>query len=111
MAKRPQFEEVDVAAVLIEQGERILAVYNPQWMTFTLPMTKRRRWTDPKIPPAHREEEWVDAAARAAAEHLGKTITRLKFRKDIAKFQQSDREGTWKRYHIQVFSMPWGKGD
>ncbi len=110
MAKRQQFEEVDVAAVLIQQGDRFLSVYNPHWMTFSIPMTKRRIWNDPHIPPAHREEEWIDAAARAVAEHLGRTVTRLKLRKDIAKFQQSDRDGVWKHYHIQVFTMPWMKG-
>lgn len=98
-------EKLDVAAVLITQGSKVLLVYNEKWGSFTLPMTKRRVWDDPKIPVAHREESWNTAAARAAAEALGKTVTGLEFLVDIPKYSQGDREGTWKRYHFQLFKL------
>jgi hypothetical protein len=34
----------DVAVTVITRGQQILAVYNPDWGDFTLPMTKRRVW-------------------------------------------------------------------
>ena len=98
-------EELEVAAVLITQGSRVLVVYNAKWGSFSLPMTKRRKWDDPNIPVAHREESWTTAAARAAAESLGRTVTGLEFLADVPRFGQGDRDGAWKRYHFQVFRL------
>jgi hypothetical protein len=109
MANGPGFPQVEVAVAVITQDTRILAVYNPLWSSFTLPMTKRRTWQDPNIPPAHREEDWADAAARAAAEWLGQTSTAVpQLLAEIREFRQSDREGVWREYTFQVFQIPPG---
>lgn len=50
---------LSVAVTVITRQGRILAVHNPKWNSFTMPMTKLRN-----------EEEWLDAAIRAAAETL-----------------------------------------
>jgi hypothetical protein len=98
---------VDVAVVVLRGEGRVLLVYNPQWSSFTLPMTKRRRWQDPRVPPANREEAWVEAAARAVGECLGTTFTQPPgLLADLAEFHQGDRDGVWKRYHFQVFQLP-----
>jgi hypothetical protein len=104
--------QLDVAVTLLTDGDRILVVWNPNWSVFTLPMTKRRVWQDPAIPPAHREESWLDAAARAAGEWLGCTFTTdPKLIAEFPEYQQSDRDGTWKRYRFQIFRMDLAPGD
>jgi len=106
MSNALPFPCLDVAVCLIRSPHHVLAAYNLQWETFTLPMTKRRRWQDPDVPIRFREEEWVDAAARAAAEWLGRTLRPSPlFLLDVAEYQQSDRAGLWQRYHFQVFSV------
>lgn len=105
MAKKPEFPLLDVAVTLIVQGGRILAVYNPAWGSFTLPMTKRREWYDPKVPKSRHAEDWLDAAARAGAEWLGSTCSPELLFEDNGDYQQSDRDGQWKRYHFQVFRL------
>jgi hypothetical protein len=110
----PEFPEVEVAVALIADGDRILTVYSPEWGSFTLPMTKRRKWDDPKIPPAHREETWIDAAGRAAAESLGRTfigLTELPLDPSAAPYHQSDRDGTWKRYEFKTFKLAVWSGE
>ena len=103
---------LDVAVTLLVRDERILVVWNPKWSVFTRPMTKRRVWQDPAIPPAHREEAWLDAAARAAGEWLGCTFTTApEFKADLPEYQQSDRDGSWKRYRFQIFQMDLAPGD
>lgn len=114
MAGQTNYREVEVAATLITRGQEILAVYNEQWMAFTLPMTKRRTWDDPNIPVAHREEAWIDAAARAAAEWLGRTVTgltELPLPPDTEPYHQSDRTGQWTRYTFQVFRLELDPND
>ena len=108
MAEKGAFPEVEVAVTLIVRDSGILAVYNREWSTFTLPMTKRRHWNDPKMPPeAEREEPWIEAAARAAAEWLAITVTGLApLNADVPHYQQSDRNGVWKRYEFRVFRLP-----
>jgi hypothetical protein len=105
MAKASEFPTVEVAVALIAKGEQILAVYNPRWGSFTLPMTKRREWQDPEVPHARRHEDWVDAAARAGAEWLGRTCEPEFVLDDPGGYQQSDRDGAWRRYHFQVFRV------
>lgn len=102
-----QFPMVDVAVTVIMHGKYFLAVYNRDWGAFTLPMTKRRRYEDPNVEGGIREEEWVHAASRAAAEWTGRTSTSgPKVLLEIAEFRQGDRDGKWKRYHFQVFLLP-----
>jgi len=106
MATSPMIPNVDVAVTLIVHGSHILAVYNPNWDQFTLPMTKRRHWQDPNVPASKRDEQWVDAAARAAAQWLGRTcFPEPEFLYDLAGFEQSDRDGIWKRYDFRVFRV------
>jgi hypothetical protein len=105
MAKKQDFPLLDVAAVIITRGKQVLAVYNPGWGGFTLPMTKRREWRDPKLSKSLRQEDWIDAAARAGAEWLGATCMPEFLFEDAGEFQQSERDGNWKRYHFQVFRI------
>jgi hypothetical protein len=102
------FPCIEVAVAVITQGPKILAVYNPLWSSFTLPMTKRRTWEDPNVPPENKEEEdWLEAAARAAGEWLGQTFTIAPQKLiEIPEWRQSDRDGVWKRYSFQVFQIP-----
>lgn len=108
-----QFPEVDVAVAVLVRDGRILAVYNERWGGFTLPMTKRRETPqDPNVKagPAPKEEVWLSDAARAQAEWLGRTCVLApqdflapKLLLQIPNYQQSDRDGVWKRYSFQVF--------
>ena len=112
MADQPDVPTVDVAVALIRRGEQVLTIFNPRWSSFTLPMTKRRDWQDPRIPPAHRKEGWVDAAARAAGECFGRTFTTdPEFVADLPDWKQGDREGVWKRYNFQVFRISLSEDD
>lgn len=114
MAAKDQFpiENLDVAVTVIERGGLLLAVYNEKWSSFTLPMTKRRQWKDPEVPGVVTDEEWIDAAARAAAEWLGRTSTTdPKHLSDtVPEFHQSDRDGRWKHYRFQVFQVSLEEG-
>jgi len=98
---------VEIATTLVCCGGKILSVYNDRWGAFTLPMSKRRRWQDPRTKEeAERVEDWDDAAVRVAAEWLGHTLTdKPRLLTDLAEFQQSDRDERWKRYHVQVFQV------
>lgn len=101
-----EFAVLDVAVTVIKSGKDILAVYNPNWDSFTLPMTKRRHWEDADAKSSRWYEEWIDAAARAAAQWLGQTTRgELAFLLDLANLRQGDRDGTWKRYHFRVFAL------
>jgi hypothetical protein len=105
MAEKTDFPQLDVAVTLITWGERVLAVYNSRWGSFTLPMTKRRDWHDPNVAQSHHGEDWLDAAARAGAEWLGRTCEPKPVLDELGEYQQSDRDGTWKRYHFRVFRV------
>lgn len=98
---------LDVVVTLITHGDQILAVYNDKWSSFTLPTTKRRSWEDSNAAKGSvREEEWEDAAVRAAAEWLrGTTTAKPVPAGDLPEFQQSDRDGKWKRYHLKAFIL------
>ena len=104
------FPLVEVAVALITSGGRVMTIYNPRWGAFSLPMTKRRDWADPSLANGHRQDAWSEAGARAAAETLGTTFRSQSFAQpiyEIAEFQQSDSDGKWKRYHFQVFHVPF----
>ena len=107
MSTTPGLLEIDVAVMLIARGDKLLAVYNEPWMSFTLPMTKRRLWQDPDSGPVGRREDWADAAARAAAQWLGRTLAPAPSTPllDLPRYEQSDCDGVWTRYHFQVFGM------
>jgi hypothetical protein len=105
MAHQPDFPVVEVAAVAITRGPKILALYNHQWGAFTLPMSERRAWHDPNVPRADHVEEWLEAAARASAEILGRTCTPVFLLDNQGEYQKSGRDGQWKRYHFQIFHV------
>jgi hypothetical protein len=98
---------LDIAAVVVRRGDSVLTVWNDSWGAFTLPMSKRRLLKDPEAREgSERLEDWKEAAVRAAAEALGRTIVKEpELILDMSEFQQSDRDGTWKRYHIQAFEL------
>jgi hypothetical protein len=99
---------VEAVATVLADGPRILAVFNPRWGGFTLPMSKRKQFRDSSISPAIRQEEWPTAAARVAAEILGRSFIPADFPQplcEIKDFEQSDADGVWKLYTIQVFGL------
>ncbi|MDA1043946.1 MAG: hypothetical protein O3C57_01855 [Verrucomicrobia bacterium] len=102
---------VDVVVSLIMAEGRILLVFNPKWGSFTVPTTKRRLWEDPNAAKgAIREEPWDLAATRATAEVLGCTLTvAARELGELPEFQQSDRDGVWKRYRLQAFLYTFAK--
>ena len=102
------FQTVEVAATVIAAGGSILAVYNPRWGSFTLPMTKRKKWQDPNLPLGVREEDWRVSAARAGAEVLGRTLSPKALPNhllDIQEYRQSGEDGIWKIYQLHVFGL------
>ena len=106
----PPFPEVRLAAVAITRGPEFLTVFNPKWCAFTLPMTKRRVWTDPEVPAADHEEDPLHAALCAVAEVLARPFAPFEFPGpvelvELQPFQQSDRDGVWKLYRFDVFRM------
>jgi len=111
MADNAGYPVSEVAVTLIEQGGRILAVYNEPRAWFSLPMTKRRRWYDPSAPAGSeeripKEEEWIDAAVRAVAEWLGTTSsTEPKSLGEITGRSQGDLDGTWKLYAFHAYQV------
>lgn len=98
---------LDIAAVLVMCHGRILMGFNAQWGAFTLPMSKRRSWEDATTAKGKvREEKWEDTATRAAAEWLGRTLVVTPDPLgEIGEFQQSDRDGKWKRYHLRAYRL------
>ena len=70
MPTEEEYEDVEVAVVVIECGDRVLTVRNPRWEAFTLPMTKVREEED-----EDKETANYKGAERAAAECLGRTVT------------------------------------
>lgn len=99
------FPQTEVAVALIIRRDLLLTIFNPRWGSFTLPMTKPRRWADPSATRV-REEPWIDAAARAAAECLGRTLTEeLRLKLDLTQYWQGDATGEVKQYHHQLFEI------
>ena len=99
---------IEIAAVVIACQGRILAVHNARWGSFTIPMTKRRRWQDPAVLSGVREEEWSITATRAVAEVLGRTLPKEELRKSLSQvrqYKQSDIDGIWKLYDIEIFQF------
>ena len=98
------YPRVEVAAALIRRGDRILMVYNENWKALTLPITKRRQWVNPDNQNDMHDEDWADAAGRAAWEVLNKTV---RFDSmplhEIVDLEYGGRTGEWKRYHLKIF--------
>ena len=100
--------KVDVAVAMIACGEKILAVHNPKWGAFSLPMTKRRKWRGPPVRPGAKDEEWQMAASRAAAEVLGRTLAPEELPQpldQVFEYRQNDADGIWKFYNLHIFKM------
>jgi hypothetical protein len=100
--------KVDVAVAMIACGKKILAIYNPKWGAFSIPMTRRRKWRDPAMRLGPKDEEWRLAASRAAAEVLGRTLAPGELPAplhEILEYRQNDADGIWKLYNLHVFKM------
>jgi hypothetical protein len=103
-----QIENVEVVATLLTQGRKILAVFNPRWGAFTFPMSKRKFFKDSDVSEAATPEKLDRAAARVAAEVLGRSFPPDDFPTpsvEIKDFEQSDADGAWKLYTIHVFTL------
>jgi ADP-ribose pyrophosphatase YjhB (NUDIX family) len=110
MSKCPPVPALDVAVALLRFGDKILLVHNPVWGAFSLPMTKRRERADPSIRDSKTSESWSDAAVRAAAEALGRTLVMQPTEVlDLPDYEMSDRDDVWKRYHYKVFEFRFEK--
>lgn len=99
---------VEAVATVLADGPKILAVFNPRWGGFTLPMSKRKQFRDSSVSAVTRTEEWACAAARVAAVVLGRSFMMDEFPRplcEIKDFEQSDADGVWKLYTIQVFGQ------
>ncbi len=99
---------VEAVATVLANGRKLLAVFNPRWGGFTLPMSKRKQFRDRSVCEAARAEEWPTAAARVAAEVLGRSFAPADFPRaltEIKDFEQSDADGIWKLYSIRVFGL------
>ena len=99
---------VEAVATVIAQGSKILAVFNPRWGGFTLPISKRKTFRDSVMDSPAKPEDWPKSAARVAAEVLGRSfgpgeLPRLLC--EIKDYEQSDADGVWKLYTIQVFGL------
>ncbi|MGO8697047.1 MAG: hypothetical protein ACLQVY_04945 [Limisphaerales bacterium] len=108
-----QIESVEVVATLLVQGKKILAVFNPRWGAFTFPMSRRKFFKDSDVSEAATPEKLDRAAARVAAEALGRSFPPDDFPTllvEIKNFEQSDADGIWKLYTIHVFSLKVSEG-
>src|SRR5687767_9862996 len=97
---------VEVAAVLVRSGGRILAEYNTRWKAFALPMARLEARTGsglavPELP--------LDAAVRAAVTALGRPLPPDGLPRPVAlaepaqPYQRSAADGRFKRYGYHPF--------
>jgi hypothetical protein len=108
-----QIESVEVVATLLVQGKKMLAVFNPRWGAFTFPMSRRKFFRDSDVSEAATPEKLDRAAARVAAEVLGRSFPPNDFPTpfvEIKNFEQSDADGIWKLYTIHVFTLKLSEG-
>lgn len=104
----PKIESVEVIATLLVRGPKFLAIFNPRWGAFTFPMSRRKQFLDPTVSQAATPEKLERAAARVAAEVLGRSFAPEEFPRPLCKikeFEQSDADGVWKLYRIHVFGL------
>ena len=108
-----QIPNVEVVATLLLQGDKLLSIFNPRWGAFTFPMSKRKFFKDAVVSEAATPEKLNRAAARVAAEVLGRSFTPEEFPSplmEIKDFEQSDADGIWKLYTIHVFTLKLSEG-
>ena len=108
-----QIENVEVVATLLVQGKKILAVFNPRWGAFSFPMSRRKFFKDSGVSEAVMPEKLERAAARVAAEVLGRSFAPDDFPApliEIKDFEQSDADGLWKLYTLHVFTLKVSEG-
>ena len=108
-----QIPSVEVVATLMLQGDKLLSVFNPRWGAFTFPMSKRKFFKDAVVSEAATPEKLNRAAARVAAEVLGRSFLPDEFPSpllEIKDFEQSDVDGIWKLYTIHVFTLKLSEG-
>lgn len=105
--------KVFVSVVVLMCRDRMLAVYNPTWGAFTLPMTKLRK-----------NETWLPAAIRAASECTGRRFHSVSLPKNTGvvsvadavwapprglirtgEYRQSGRDQVEKMYLFHVFGL------
>jgi hypothetical protein len=111
--KSKQIENVEVVATLMRQGPKILSVFNPRWGAFTFPMSRRKFFKDSTVSEAIMPENLDRAAARVAAEIMGRSFPPEEFPKpllDIKGYEQSDADGVWKLYEFHVFTLKLSEG-
>jgi len=106
----PEIPTPSVAVVLIadEETNKILTVFNRRWASFTLPMTKQKKWMDPAVSSGRRVEKLEITATRAAAEVLGKAFPSTALPVPLLKeldCRQSDADGVWKIYALHIFGL------
>jgi hypothetical protein len=109
----PQIESVEVVATLLVREPKFLAVFNPRWGAFTFPMSRRKQFLDPTVSLAATPEKLERAAARVAAEVLGRSFSPEEFPRPLCKikeFEQSDADGVWKLYQVHVFGLTLAEG-
>jgi hypothetical protein len=103
-----QIPSVEVVATLMMQGDKILSIFNPRWGAFTFPMSKRKFFKDAVMSEAATPEKLNRAAARVAAEVLGRSFEPNEFPApllEIKDYEQSDADGLWKLYTIHIFTL------
>jgi len=108
-----QILKVEVVTTLLVQGQKFLCVFNPKWGAFTFPMSKRKFFQDSAISAAPNPEKLDRAAARVAAEVLGRSFPPGEFPTpltDIKGFEQSDADGVWKLYEFHLFTLKVSEG-
>ena len=108
-----QIPNVEVVATLLLQSDKLLSIFNPRWGAFTFPMSKRRFFMDTIVSETATPEKLNRAAARVAAEVLGRSFQPDEFPTpllEIKNFEQSDVDGIWKLYTIHVFTLKLSEG-
>ena len=103
-------ESVEMAVtIILNENDEVLLDYSESWGVFTLPMTKigLKPGLTPKSDPIPEAPE--AAALRAAVEVLGRPLPTNNRPKpvaaDIPPYQQSFRDGVWKRYAVRLFTL------
>ena len=100
---------VEAAVVLItDRDGRYLLDFNDSWSSFTFPTTKLHDVPTmaPGVPT--KPEAQPVAAARAAAEVLGRPIDPKALKPltiEVPPYAQSGRDGDWKRYTFRLFTL------
>ena len=108
-----QILNVEAVGTLILQGRKVLLVFNPRWGAFTFPMSKRKFFKDAVVSEAPTPEKLDRAAARVAAEVLGRSFPPDEYPEpllDIKGFEQSDADRVWKLYEFHLFALKLSEG-